>query len=223
MDKIAHIEETVVDAAGFFASFVIKKQLLEMGETREHFPDEKLGQFIDAVVDNAVYDLKIKRDIKKKLKSKFEAFEYDMLPPVKMFRAKLKDLPEIDEIFIMTKYGILINHFSNEKTSDIDEDILSSMLTAVQSFVTDSFTKKQTVLKELRMGNFNILIVQGDYLSVIVISPEENLKPMEEPVSTMIKELEERNLELLKEMGGMWEGSLEGADDCIIRLVNPAS
>lgn len=223
MDKIAQIEETVVDAAGFFASFVIKKQLVEMGETRESFPDAKLGQFIDAVVDNAVYDLKIKRDIKKKLKSKFEAFEYDMLPPVRLFKIKQKGFSRIDEIFMMTKAGILINHFSNETTSEIDEDILSGMLTAVQSFVTDSFQKKQTVLKELRMGDFNILIVQGEYLTVVIISPEENLKPLEEPVNAMIEQLEKINLDLLKQMGGMWEGTLVGADDCINRLVNPAA
>jgi parallel beta-helix repeat protein len=142
------------------------------------------------------------------------------LPPAQIFTADFADLPRIDEIFIMTTTGMLLRHFSHEGASSIDEDILSSMITVVQGFVSDSFDKKKkATLKEMRLGEFNILIVQGKYLSVVILSSEEDLKPLEGPTKEMMKDLETINEEILKD----WDGNQDaiiGIEKCIDKMVH---
>lgn len=140
------------------------------------------------------------------------------LPPAQFFMADFTDLPKVDEIFIMTKTGLLIQHFSNQDSTAIDEDILSSMITVVQSFVVDSFSERKTALKELRMGDFSILITSGEYLSVVVISPEEEVKKLEKPIQMMIRDLEEINEENLKDWDGN-QDSIAGIEECINKMV----
>lgn len=140
------------------------------------------------------------------------------LPPAKVFEAEFADKPEIDEVFIMTKEGLLLRHFSYSSTSVVDEDILASMLIVVQNFVMSSFQKKQTRLKELRLGDFDLLINQGTYLSAIVVSSSENLKMLEKPLNLMVKEIEDANLEMYKE----WDGDTQnfiGIEDCVDKFI----
>lgn len=74
MDRIAFIEAAVVDVAGFFASYVVKKQLERIGATRETLTETQLGPFIDAVVENTIYDEKVRRELKRKLKKEFKIY-----------------------------------------------------------------------------------------------------------------------------------------------------
>ncbi len=45
----------------------------------------------------------------------------------------------IDEIFLMTPDGLLLKHYTRRLRPDQDEDILAGMLTAVQTFIKESF------------------------------------------------------------------------------------
>jgi hypothetical protein len=141
------------------------------------------------------------------------------LPPAQIFDSEFKEIPKIDEIFVITRTGLLLKHFSYKQTTIMDEDILSSMLTVVQNFITQSFNQMDTTLKELVMGNFNIIIGRGQYINIVVISPEQNIKSIEVPLDLLIKDIETKNDAVLK----AWDGSLDGfigIDDYINNFVN---
>ncbi len=120
--------------------------------------------------------------------------------------------PKIDEIFIMTRGGTLVKRYIHHKRMAVDEDIFSGMLTALQSFVLDSFGDNDTQLKEIRLGGFNILIIRGKKLTVAVTSTGEYLKELEAPLKQGLKKLEARNSAVLRNYEGDQE-LLEGLDD----------
>src|SRR6266568_3903239 len=77
----------------------------------------------------------------------------------------------VEEIFLVSHGGTLISHFSRTMKSHTDRDILAAMLTAVQSFIRDSFDPRENGgLKELVFGRRKILVRQGvhTYLAVVI-------------------------------------------------------
>jgi len=67
----------------------------------------------------------------------------------------------ISELFIITKAGILIRHYSDSLRTDVDRDILSGMLVAVQEFVKQTLSSKAGNLDELRYGTYTVHFVRG--------------------------------------------------------------
>lgn len=141
------------------------------------------------------------------------------LPPAQIFEAEFEDMPKVDEIFISTKSGLLLKHFSYKETTVIDSDILSSMFTVIQNFIADSFGKRKVNLKQLTFGEFNILIDQGEYITAVIISSDKDVEKLEKPLHMMIQDLEFVNGDTFKD----WDGSsdsLLGMQDCVNKLVN---
>ena len=68
--QLKKLEWEMVSLAGPLAPFVIKKQIKDMGLKMETFPEDKLSELIDRVVDSGVYDDSIKPRTKKALKKK---------------------------------------------------------------------------------------------------------------------------------------------------------
>ena len=58
----------------------------------------------------------------------------------------------IDEVFLMYRDGRLIKHFTRRLKPDVDQDILSGMLTAVQEFVKDTFRGEEGELDQMKFG-----------------------------------------------------------------------
>lgn len=90
---------------------------------------------------------------------------------------KKKKIPEsdIEDIFIISKSGILLAHKSKEMRPDIDDDILSGMLTAIQDFVKDAFADKSKFgLKRLDFGDSEIRLTRGRgfYIAVVFSGAE---------------------------------------------------
>jgi len=48
----------------------------------------------------------------------------------------------ISELFIMTKGGLLLRHYSDSLRTDVDRDALGGMLVAVQQFVQQTLASK---------------------------------------------------------------------------------
>jgi len=140
------------------------------------------------------------------------------LPPAQIFDEPAADHPRIDEIFVITKDGMLIKHYSYKETSLVDEDILASMLTVVQTFITDSFSKKQTALKRLELGDFSILITPGDFLNVVIISPDKQIDKVEPETQAMLVEVETLNASVLDNWDGD-ESGIKGLDESVHKFV----
>ena len=122
----------------------------------------------------------------------------------------------IDEVFLLHKDGLLVKHYTRRLKPDVDSDILSGMLIAVQNFVNESFIgeaglRKEGQLDEMKFGQYRILLVRGK--SVIVASVVSG--PRVEKVPAQIRAAVE---DLENELGGVlekWDGNMDqvsGAD-----------
>jgi hypothetical protein len=101
-----------------------------------------------------------------------------LAPELKAFEEPFK----IEEVFLITNSGLLIRRVSREANIDMDDDILSSMLTAVKEFVKDSFRSKseEGELDELQYGQMRIILEYGNdlYMAVLVKGQEsKTLRP----------------------------------------------
>ncbi|MCK5559508.1 MAG: cadherin-like domain-containing protein, partial [Thermoplasmata archaeon] len=90
----------------------------------------------------------------------------------------------IEEIFLINKDGTLLAHKASKKQSRVDDDILSGMLTAIQSFVKESFGKPRSShtisshgaqkideweLQQLKVQGHDLLIEHGKYTYLAVL------------------------------------------------------
>lgn len=107
------------------------------------------------------------------------------------------------EIFLIHNNGIALCHVNVEKTTvKIDEQMLTSMLTAIQDFVKTSFNVKGIELKEIYYGSFVMSIENGNYVSIAVISLGKLTKQVHDSMIQTIKIIEENYLNELKNFDG---------------------
>jgi hypothetical protein len=145
----------------------------------------------------------------------------------------------IDEIFLIHKGGLLINHLvSHSKQTNIDDVIFSGMLTAVQDYINDTCINAHEndndkdigsdeeickdldyVLDELKMGEKEILIERSEntYLAIIFSGPGS--KRLRENVKKVLRKIEIEFGETLP----TWDGdirTLAGIKEILATLMN---
>lgn len=115
-----------------------------------------------------------------------------------------------DEVFLIYKDGLLIAHTSYAKKSTQDSDIISSMFTAVQDFIHDSFsdperTPESWPLKRLDFGDFKIVIDRGEYIYIAAVFSGF-------PIRKMLLKVEKLRMKIEKEYADIlptWSGDME--------------
>ena len=123
----------------------------------------------------------------------------------------------IDEVLLMTTYGILLEHYVASKKSKVDEDILASMLVAVKSFITDSFDLPEEIgggkiqLNNIDLGDFSVVISNGKYLTMVAVTTSGNKKYIFNHITKCVEELENRYSQHLEN----WDGDMGGLEDLI--------
>jgi tetratricopeptide (TPR) repeat protein len=128
-----------------------------------------------------------------------------------------------DDVFLISGNGLLLSHLSNTEKEGMDEEILSSMLTAVQDFVRDSFGDGRGEggdggLGKLEYGNKKIMLAHGrSAYAAAVMSGEEHPR-MRPDLAESLKSLEEGMGEVL----ASWNGDMDevsGAADYLKPLM----
>jgi VCBS repeat-containing protein len=123
-----------------------------------------------------------------------------------MFFVLKKGKNEIEDIFIITNNGILLAHKSKEFHPDMDDDIMGSMLTAVQDFVKDSFKEKSKFgLKRLDFGDSVIHIQPGKEIYAAVILSGDETDDFEESLEKLVNDIETKYADVLED----WDGDLD--------------
>ena len=115
----------------------------------------------------------------------------------------------IDEIFFMTNDGRLIKHFTRRLRPDMDEDILSGMLVAVQDFIKDSFRDREASLDEMRFGKFEILLGRGKHIILATIILGEEMESIRPQVTKCVEDIESEFGDVLEN----WDGNLSNVID----------
>lgn len=129
-----------------------------------------------------------------------------------------------NEIFLISKIGLLISHVSRTHSEGLDEDILGSMLTAVQDFVKDSFGDtgsgaEKGGLGKLEYQNTKIFIEHGDLVYMAVVTSGEEHSDMKQEIRRTLSEIETNYFDTLSN----WDGDIDrltGTVDILNKAVN---
>ncbi|UCG70710.1 MAG: carboxypeptidase regulatory-like domain-containing protein [Thermoplasmata archaeon] len=125
----------------------------------------------------------------------------------------------IDEVFFMYNDGRLIKHFTRRLKPDMDEDILSSMLVAVQDFIKDSFRDTEGILDEIKFGRFQVLLGRGKHIILATIVLGDEVEPFRPQVQKCVADIEEKYGDVLED----WDGELSkvaGASKYVMDLID---
>jgi uncharacterized repeat protein (TIGR01451 family) len=126
--------------------------------------------------------------------------------------------PVIDEVFFLHRSGELIRHYTRRMKPDVDSDILSGMLVAVQDFVSDTFKFRKGELNQLKFGEYRIAIIRckNAVLAAVTAGPEP--KKLESQLRDVCKEIETKLGDKLDGWSGMPD-ELSDADEIIKKLI----
>jgi OOP family OmpA-OmpF porin len=137
----------------------------------------------------------------------------------------------IDEVFLLHRDGLLVKHYTRRLTPDVDSDILSGMLIAVQNFVNESFIgesglRKEGQLDEMKFGQYRILLVRGMHVIVAAVVSGPRVEKVPAQIRAAIEDLEGALSGVLEK----WDGNMDqvsGADAFMQDLIagryrNPA-
>ena len=128
----------------------------------------------------------------------------------------------ISELFIITKAGILIRHYSDTLRTDVDRDILSGMLVAVQEFVKQTLSSKAGNLDELRYGTYTVHFVRGLHTIAAAVAKDLDAEHVKYAVSDALQDFEDRYAGILP----TWSGDVSefaGIDECFEKVLKSAN
>ncbi len=135
----------------------------------------------------------------------------------------------IEDVLLINNAGILLTHLSRESSKvAVDAELVSAMLTAVQEFVKDSFSRgeldseiikdKKKSLEKLEFGGFHLVMEPGEYTFLCaVISGYVNTR-LRRKMRTVLDEFEGEYRDVLHDWDGVME-RFEGVDVIIGKLI----
>ena len=132
------------------------------------------------------------------------------LPPANLLTITEEDRKvPIEEVFLMTPTGILLEYYSLERESGIQEDVLASMLSAVTSFIIDSLSMvgKDEVDEgnmSITLGGFSVIMAKGDTLNLVAITSHEKKEEIKEQLEKGVYILEDKFCDVMEN----WDGDM---------------
>ncbi len=131
--------------------------------------------------------------------------------------------PLVEDVFLIYQDGSLLAHATRRLVPDLDTDLFSGMLTAIQDFVKDSFKdEKECGLKKLEFGDNKLCIEPGGsgrVFLVFVYKGEGDDKKLSKVAKDVLAEVEEQFGEVLNK----WDGKMNnvrGTKDIISHAFN---
>ncbi len=116
---------------------------------------------------------------------------------------KIKRPPTVEDIFLVYEDGILIKHISKNVRKYADEDVVTSMLSAIQSFAADSFEdKKHWELREVQFQGRKILIEKARKFQIFLIFDGDANEDLKKAVREAAAEIQATYKKHLKD----WDG-----------------
>jgi len=115
----------------------------------------------------------------------------------------------IDEVFLVHRSGILIQHLSRGSGPDLrkDDDLVASMFVAIQEFVRDSFHTKAT-LDELSFAGRKAAVLRGHHLVLAALVSRGNPRYLFPQMKAAERALEKAHGPALVD----WDGRVAGLD-----------
>ncbi len=118
----------------------------------------------------------------------------------------------IEETFLINDAGIVVSHAAREGAEIIDEDIVGSMLSAVEAFVKDAFGDEESTpkgLDTLGYGTTRILIEHGKLIFLATVFSGGEPEGIREDLRKIVRKIEDEHWDTLKR----WDGDLDKVKD----------
>lgn len=117
---------------------------------------------------------------------------------------------EVEEVFLIHESGILLAHKTQIDDSGMDDDLFSSMLTAIQDFIRDSFEGEENYgIKRLEFGDKKILVEKGKYTFIALVYQGRVVRSVEQKMQSVLKKIETDYEDDLKN----WYGHVDSVAD----------
>jgi len=108
----------------------------------------------------------------------------------------------VDEVFLMTPTGMLLKHYTRRLRPDQDEDILAGMLSAVQTFIKESFDEAGGKLNEIRFENYDIVISHSKNVVIAAIISTKKPEKLRTQLQSATNDIETQFGEKLSHWNG---------------------
>lgn len=115
----------------------------------------------------------------------------------------------IEDIFLLHRSGLLLKHYTKRMRPNVDSDVLSGMLVAVQEFIKDSFRGEKGPLNEIRFGDVSIVVLEGRWTIVACLVRGERVTDIQPQIAAAMHEVEDKYGDLLMN----WDGTLDAAPE----------
>jgi hypothetical protein len=123
---------------------------------------------------------------------------------------------KLEELFLITKSGMLIVHKGVHVDEEKDKDILASMFVAVQSFIKDAFAEEDTeVLKRMDYGEKTVLIHMGNYVLLTAFITGQESKAFLKNMEEFIDHIEKRFVGAIEQWDGNYD-NLPEIDELLV-------
>ena len=114
----------------------------------------------------------------------------------------------IQDVFVIYRDGRLVTHLSKKVRIIDDSEIIGSMITAVQTFVRESFRREaKGALEELKFGDIRILMEYGPALNIALVISGTKYDVIRPVMKEILDELHSAWLTELST--NKWDGNLE--------------
>jgi len=115
----------------------------------------------------------------------------------------------IEDIFLLHRSGLLLKHYTRRLRPNVDSDVLSGMLVAVQDFIKDSFRGEKGGLNEIRFGEIRIVVMEGKWTILAAVVRGARPFDIQPELSGALSELEAKYEDPLTD----WDGTMEQIAD----------
>ncbi len=115
----------------------------------------------------------------------------------------------IEDVFLLHRSGLLLKHYTRRLRPNVDSDVLSGMLVAVQDFIKDSFRGERGHLNEIRFGEIRIVVLEGKWTILAAVVRGTSPYNIQPEMATALAELESKYEDPLVD----WDGTMEQMAD----------
>jgi len=115
----------------------------------------------------------------------------------------------IEDIFLLHRSGLLLKHYTRRLRPNVDSDVLSGMLVAVQDFVKDSFRGEKGQLNEIRFGEIRIVIIEGKWTILAAVVRGARPYDIQPELGAALTDLEAKYEDPLID----WDGTMDQIQD----------
>ena len=125
----------------------------------------------------------------------------------------------IEDVFLLHRSGLLLKHYTRRMRPNVDSDVLSGMLVAVQEFIKDSFKGERGALNEIKFGEVTIVLLEGKWTIVACLVRGKRLTDLQPEIAAAMQEVELKYGDLLMN----WDGTLDAVpevDEIMRRLIS---